>query len=127
MRCKSLFETFDLTTSNVVETFLRGILSTDMELDELAAAYSKKLDGIIRDQQTKGLCYVGGTFKISYYSENFFYLSFDLYFQDENNELVKKSSKSKPQSTEYLNDKALSELRGNKEIIYEIDDKIRWT
>ena len=125
MRFKSLFEAFDLTTSNVVETFLRVILSTDMELDELAAVYSKKLDGIIRDQQTKGLGYVGGTFKISYYSENFFYLSFDLYFQDENDELVKKSSKSKPQSTEYLNDKAWSELCGKKEIIYEIDDKIR--
>ena len=125
MQFKKLFGVFNITTANVVDTFLSVIISKDMELDELVAVYSKKLDGIIIDQKRKGLSYVGGTFKISYYSENFFYLSFDLYFQDENDELVKKSSKSKPQSTEYLNDKALSELRGNKEIIYEIDDKIR--
>ena len=125
MQFKKLFGVFNITTANVVDTFLSVIISKDMELDELVAVYSKKLDGIIIDQKRKGLSYVGGTFKISYYSENFFYLSFDLYFQDENNELVKKSSKSKPQSTEYLNDKALSELRCNKEIIYEIDDKIR--
>ena len=125
MQFKKLFGVFNITTANVVDTFLSVIISKDMELDELVAVYSKKLDGIIIDQKRKGLSYVGGTFKISYYSENFFYLSFDIYFQDENDELVKKSSKSKPQSTEYLNDKALSELRGNKEIIYEIDDKIR--
>ena len=125
MQFKKLFGVFNITTANVVDTFLSVIISKDMELDELVAVYSKKLDGIIIDQKRKGLSYVGGTFKISYYSENFFYLSFDIYFQDENDELVKKSSKSKPQSTEYLNDKALSELRGKKEIIYEIDDKIR--
>ena len=125
MQFKKLFGVFNITTANVVDTFLSVIISKDMELDELVAVYSKKLDGIIIDQKRKGLSYVGGTFKISYYSENFFYLSFDIYFQDENDELVKKSSKSKPQSTEYLTDKALSELRGKKEIIYEIDDKIR--
>lgn len=125
MRLKSLFGTFNVTPSNVVDTFLRVILSTDMELDELAAVYSKKLDGIIRAQQTKGLSYVGGTFKISYYSELYFYLSFELYFQDENDEWVKKNSTSEPQSTEYLNDKALLELRGKREIVYEIDEQIR--
>lgn len=124
MQFKKLFGVFNITTANVVDTFLSVIISKDMELDELADVYSKKLDGIIRDQQTKGLSYVGGTFKISYYSENFFYLSFELYFQDENDELVKKSSKSKPQSTEYLNDKALSELRGKKKMVYEIDEQI---
>lgn len=124
MQFKKLFGVFNITTANVVDTFLSVIISKDMELDELADVYSKKLDGIIRDQQTKGLSYVGGTFKISYYSENFFYLSFELYFQDKKGEWVKKSAKSKPQNTKYLNEKALFELRGKKKIVYEIDEQI---
>ena len=39
-------------------------------------------------------------------------------------EWVKKSAKSKPQNTEYLNEKALFELRGKKKIVYEIDEQI---
>lgn len=124
MQFKKLFGVFNITTANVVDTFLSVIISKDMELDELADVYSKKLDGIIRGQQTKGLSYGGGTFKISYYSEKYFYLSFELYFQDKKGEWVKKSAKSKPQNTEYLNEKALSELRGKKKIVYEIDEQI---
>lgn len=122
MPFKSLFGAFGATTSNVVDTFLSVIISQNMELDELAKIYSAKLDGIIHNEQAKGLKYVGGTFKISYTDENFFNLSFELYFQDENDEWVKKDAKSKPQKTEYLNDNALAELRVQKEIVYEIDE-----
>ena len=122
MPFKSLFGAFGATTSNVVDTFLSVIISPNMELDELAKIYSAKLDGIVRNEQAKGLTYVGGTFKIFYADENFFNLSFELYFQDENDEWVKKDAKSKPQKTEYLNDNALAELRAQKEIVYEIDE-----
>ena len=122
MPLKSLFGAFGATTSNVIDTFLSVIISPNMELDELAEIYSKKLDSIIRDEQAKNLSYVGGTFKISYADEKFFNLSFELYFQDRDGDYVKKGAKSKPQSTEYLNEKALEELRGKKEIIYEIDE-----
>ena len=122
MPLKSLFGALGATTSNVVDTFLSVIISPNMELDELAKIYSEKLDGIIRGEQAKGLKYVGGTFKISYAEENFFNLSFDLYFQDKNDDWVKKDAKSKPQKAEYLNDKAFAELRAQKEIVYEIDE-----
>ena len=122
MPFKSLFGAFGANTANVVDTFLSVIIETKMELDELAKIYSTKLDGIIRDEQAKGLKYVGGTFKIAYADEKFFNLSFELYFQDENDEWVKKDSKSKPQKVEYLTDKALAELRAQKEIVYEIDE-----
>ena len=122
MPFKNLFGAFGATTSNVVDTFLSVVIKTNMELDELAKVYSAKLDGIIRDEQAKGLKYVGGTFKIAYADEKNFNLSFELYFQDENDEWVKKDSKSKPQNIEYLTDKALTELRAQREIVYEIDE-----
>ena len=122
MPFKSLFGIFDKNPTDVVDTFLSVVIGTNMELDELAKVYSTKLDGIIRDEQAKGLKYVGGTFKISYANGKFFNLSFELYFQDANDEWVKKASKSKPQNIEYLTDKALAELRAQKEILYEIDE-----
>lgn len=122
MPFKSLFGAFGANTTNVVDTFLSVIIKTHMELDEIAKIYSEKLDSIIRDEQSKDLNYVGGTFKISYANEKNFHLAFELYFQDKNEEFVKKESKSKPQSTEYLSEKALTELRAKKEISYEIDE-----
>ena len=122
MPFKSLFGAFGANTTNVIDTFLSVVIEPNMALDEIAKIYSAKLDGIIRNEQAKGLKYVGGTFKISYADEKYFNLSFELYFQDENDEWVKKDSKSKPQKVEYLNDDALAELRAQKEIIYEIDE-----
>lgn len=122
MPFKSLFGAFGAKTDDVVNTFLSVIIGTNLELDELAKIYSEKLDGIIRDEQAKGLNYVGGTFKISYADEKFFNLSFELYFQDEKDEWVKKAAKSKPQKIDYLNAKAVDELRAQKEIVYEIDE-----
>ena len=122
MPFKSLFGAFGAKTTDVIDTFLSVVIGTDMELDELAKIYSAKLDGIIRDEQSKGLKYVGGTFKISYVDEKTFNLAFELYFQDENDEWIKKASKSKPQKSEYLNEKAFAELRAQKEIVYEIDE-----
>lgn len=122
MPFKSLFGSFGATTTDVIDTFLSVIIQPDMDLDELAKIYSEKLDGIIRDEQKKGLDYVGGNFKISYVNEKFFDLSFELYFQDEKDEWFKKHSKSKPQKIEYLNEKAVAELRAQKEIVYEIDE-----
>ena len=122
MPLKSLFGAFGATASNVLDTFLNVVINPNMELDELAKIYSEKLDGNIRDEQAKGLKYVGGTFKISYANEKYFNLSYELYFQDKNDEWIKKNAKSNPQKTEYLNEKALSELRSKKEITYEIDE-----
>lgn len=117
-----MFGPFGATAANVIDTFLNVIISPNMELDELAKVYSDKLDSNIRDEQAKGLDYVGGTFKISYVNEKYFTLSFELYFQDKNGEWIKKDAKSKPQKTEYLNEKALKELRSKKEIAYELDE-----
>lgn len=122
MPLKSLFGAFGATASNVLDTFLNVVINQNMELDELAKIYSEKLDSNIRDEQAKGLKYVGGTFKISYANEKYFNLSYELYFQDENDEWVKKNAKSNPQKTEYLSENALTELRTKKEIIYEIDE-----
>ena len=122
MPLKSLFGAFGATASNVLDTFLNVVINPNMELDEIAKVYSEKLDGTIIDEQAKGNKYVGGTFKILYANEKYFNLSFELYFQDKNDEWVKKDSKSKPQKTEYLSEKALNELRSKKEITYEIDE-----
>ncbi len=122
MPLKSLFGAFGASASNVVDTFLSVVIKPNMELDELAEVYSKKLDSTIRDEQSKKLKYVGGSFKISYANEKYFNLSFELYFQNENDEWVKKDAKSNPQKTEYLSEKALAELRAKKEIVYEIDE-----
>lgn len=122
MPLKSLLGPFGATAAEVIDTFLNVIIKPNMELDEIAKVYSEKLDGTIFDEQAKGNKYVGGTFKILYANERYFNLSFELYFQDKNDEWVKKDSKSKPQKTEYLSEKALSELRSKKEITYEIDE-----
>ena len=122
MPLKSLFGAFGASTADVIDTFLNVIIKPNMELDELAKIYSEKLDSNIRDEQNKGLRYVGGTFKISYANERYFNLSYELYFQDKNDEWIKKDAKSKPQKTDYLTDKSLAELRTKKEIAYEIDE-----
>ena len=99
----------------------------EIELDEIAESYSKKLDDCIYEEQSKGLKYIVGKFKILYENEKFFNLSYALYFQDENNtndEYIEISGKSNPktQKTEYLSKNALEELRSKKVIEYKIDD-----
>ena len=109
------------SSGNIVETFLGAFISSNMEIDELAKVYSEELDKIILKEMDNNLSYVGGNFHMDYINEKTFGLSFELFFQDENKEWVKKAATSKPQPKNYLTYDAFAELRESKKISFEID------
>ena len=85
----------------------------ELDIDEAASFYTQGVDDVIlAEQKNKNILYVGGQLKLQYIDENIFLLKLDLYFQDAEEKWVQRST----QTT-----KALQELRGKREIAFEID------
>jgi len=116
-----LFGVYGAMATEAVEGFLNLVLKPNMKIDELAKLYSDKIDNIILAEQSNKLKYVGGTLNINYLNAGAFDMSYELFFQDENKEWVKKEAKSKPQKIEYLAKEAQAELAKEKKISFEID------
>ena len=109
----------------VTESFNRA-LCPKMDLDEIKNIYTKPVDKIIiRHEKETNNTFVSGEFKVSYLEDNFYEVSYDLYFQDKNEKWIKMSSKSKPISCEKkLKPEAIEELKKEKSIIYEIEQPV---
>lgn len=93
----------------------------NMELEQLAELYSESLDDLIIRERKLNHNYVGGEFIIKYLNDKLFLTSYEMYFQDENKEWLKKSGESKPQELINLTEKAIKILKTDKKVIFEIN------
>ena len=109
------------TVFNGIASIFDVILKPNMELEEIAKVYGKRLDELIIAEEKNSLTYVGGSFHISYVNEAAFETSYELYFQNKAKEWVKKEAKSKPQKMSFLKEIARSELQNTKKVSFEID------
>lgn len=98
-----------------------GFGKAKMGLEELAQVYSEPLDNLILKAMKSGLKYAGGSFNVKYLSDTTFETSYELYFQNEKKEWIKKEAKSKPQPIDYLNEDAEKELKEKEKVSFEID------
>ena len=94
---------------------------TQMDLDELADVYEKKVDEVILDlEKMRNLKYVGGKFIITYVSAEIFSLRMELYFLNKDNKWEKSESITS-KYMKYLKPLAVEELEEKKKIIYDIE------
>ena len=110
----------ELAAESIFSAF-SGMGAVKMGLEELAQVYSEPLDNLILKEMKNGLKYVGGSFDVKYLKDTVFETSYELYFQNEKNEWIKKEAKSKPQPIEYLKVEAAKELKEKKKVSFEID------
>jgi len=111
-------------SAQVVNNFFDAfddLFKSNMELTEIANIYGKRLDEVILSEEKNGLTYAGGMLHINYLNEVSFETAYELYFQDQNNEWVKKEAKSKPQKMNFLNETSKAELQKNNKVSFEID------
>ena len=106
---------------NGISSVFDVILNPNMSIDELAGVYSAKLDEMIVAEEAKKLKYVGGSFDVECINAVQFQASYELYFQDEKKEWVKKNAKSKPQNLSLLKPMAAAELRQKKKVSFDIE------
>lgn len=121
--------TFDrtiLATKKAIDSvydFFSKIKNFHRELDIEGAAsfYTQGIDNVIlAEQKNKNILYVGGQLKLQYIDENIFLLKLDLYFQDAAEKWVQRSTQT-TKALKYLTPQAVQELRGKREISFEID------
>ena len=94
---------------------------TQMDLDELANCYEKKLDEVILDiEKKKKLRYVGGKFIITYATAELFSLRTELYFLNENDQWEKAEALTS-KYMKFLKPRAVKELEEKTKIIYDIE------
>ena len=94
---------------------------TQMDLDELANCYEKKLDEVILDiEKKKKLQYVGGKFIITYATAELFSLRTELYFLNENDQWEKAEALTS-KYMKFLKPRAVKELEEKTKIIYDIE------
>uniref|UniRef100_UPI003FEEAF20 hypothetical protein n=1 Tax=Megasphaera elsdenii TaxID=907 RepID=UPI003FEEAF20 len=92
-----------------------------MDLDELANCYEKKLDEVILDiEKKKKLQYVGGKFIITYATAELFSLRTELYFLNENDQWEKAEALTS-KYMKFLKPRAVKELEEKTKIIYDIE------
>ena len=94
---------------------------TQMDLDELANCYEKKLDEVILDiEKKKKLQYVGGKFIITYATAELFSLRTELYCLNENDQWEKAEALTS-KYMKFLKPRAVKELEEKTKIIYDIE------
>ena len=94
---------------------------TQMDLDELANCYEKKLDEVILDiEKKKKLQYVGGKFIITYATAELFSLRTELYFLNANDQWEKAEALTS-KYIKFLKPRAVKELEEKTKIIYDIE------
>ena len=121
---KKVAKLLGITGKNIADDisgFFEELIRPEMELEELAGIYSEPLDLIIEEETRRGNNYVGGEFKISCLSNDSFDLSFELYFQNQDKQWIKREGRSKPQSMAYFTQKASAEVKEKESISVEID------
>lgn len=94
---------------------------TQMDLDELADCYEKKLDEVILDiEKKKKLQYVGGKFIITYATAEVFSLRMELYFLNNDNQWEKAEALTS-KYMKFLKPRAVKELEEKTKIVYDIE------
>ena len=94
---------------------------TQMDLDELADCYEKKLDEVILDiEKKKRLQYVGGKFIITYATAEVFSLRMELYFLNNDNQWEKAEALTS-KYMKVLKPRAVKELEEKTKIVYDIE------
>lgn len=108
---------------NAIIKSLDSAIRPKMELDEIKNIYTSPLDKVIlRYERKTGNTFISGDFKVAYIDDEYYEVSYDLYFQDNKRQWIKQSSKSMPINSEkYLKPEAIKELCEKKTIIYEIN------
>lgn len=92
----------------------------ELDIDEAASFYTQGVDDVIlAEQKNKNILYVGGQLKLQYIDENIFLLKLDLYFQDAEEKWGQRSTQT-TKALKYLTPQAAQELRGKREIAFEI-------
>lgn len=76
----------------------------------------------MQEEKETGREYVGGNFHINYIDEKNHYFSYELYFQDNDEEIYKTEGKSKPLSNKKLFPETRKELAEEKIITFEIPE-----
>lgn len=84
--------------------------------------FGKMIKIILQEEKETAHKYVGGNFSINYEDSEHYSCSYELYFQDDNEELYKTEQKSKPLSNEKLFPEARKELAEEKIITFEIPE-----
>ena len=99
-----------------------GIRPT-MKIEDFPQIFSGKIiNFIVCEEKETGREYVGGNFHINHIDEKTHYCSYELYFQDKDEEIYKTEGKSKPLSSAHLFPEARKELAEEKIITFEIPE-----
>lgn len=92
------------------------------KLEEIPSLYyADKLNEIILTQELqKAAIFLNGDFSIDYVDEKSYTCSYELYFQERNDDTYKIAAKSKPLDIMRLSEEARSDLTANKSIKFEV-------
>lgn len=94
-----------------------------MKIEDFPKIFSgKMIELIVQEEKETKREYVGGNFHINYIDEKNHYFSYELYFQDAEEEIYKIEGKSKALSNEKLFPEARKELAEDKIITFEIPE-----
>lgn len=94
-----------------------------LKIEDFPKIFSgKMIELIVQEEKETKREYVGGNFHINYIDEKNHYFSYELYFQDAEEEIYKTEGKSKALSNEKLFPEARKELAEEKIITFEIPE-----
>lgn len=103
----------------VIDKILNVAFKSDIR--DLADIYSKDIDNIIlKSEKDKFLKYVGGEFIVTYVTDTIFSIKIALYYKNKDDKWVEESYITS-RNMKLLKEEAVSELKENKKIIYEIE------
>lgn len=103
----------------VIDKILNVAFKSDIR--DLADIYSKDIDNIIlKSEKDKFLKYVGGEFIVTYVTDTIFSIKIALYYKNKDDKWVEESYITS-RDMKLLKEEAVSELKENKKIIYEIE------
>lgn len=106
----------------ILETIIK-LLHPHMNLVEIAEEASPAIDKLIKKYKDQGLKFVGGTFKILLDNPDGFAVSYELFFQDNEDNWQKAYNTSKKMEADYyLTKEAWDTLKTNKIISYDIEE-----
>jgi len=102
---------------------IRSMVAGKMSIDEWANTAIKQVDDVKkRAAEENNLQYVGGKlkFSISASNQSCVSMSFQLYFQDENNKWHKAEADSDVPASKFTEDD-LNELKNNGEVVFDVE------
>ncbi len=108
---------------DTAQSAIRSMVAGKMSIDEWANTAIKQVDDVKkRAAEENNLQYVGGKlkFSISASNPNCVAMSFQLYFQDENNKWHKAEAASDVPASKFTGDD-LNELKDNGEVVFDVE------